>query len=147
MNILALDIATCTGWATRNSHGTINIKPKRGESEGMKPLRFKARIKELIEIEQIDLVAYERPAGMHTASVIFAAKLISIVEVICLEQGIEMANYSAKEIKKFATGNGNAGKPLMIKAAREELGYEGNDDNEADAMWLFKLVSFDLENK
>ena len=47
--------------------------------------------------------------------------------------------FSATEIKKHATGKGNASKPMMIEAARNKLGYTGADDNEADALWILDL--------
>ena len=42
-------------------------------------------------------------------------------------------------IKKFATGNGRAGKPLIIAAARS-WGFEPADDNEADALALLHYL-------
>jgi Holliday junction resolvasome RuvABC endonuclease subunit len=39
-------------------------------------------------------------------------------------------------LKKYATGNGKAGKYDVIKAAGKHLGYDGTNDNEADALWL-----------
>lgn len=42
-------------------------------------------------------------------------------------------------LKLYATGKGNAGKPEMLTEAVRRLGYEGHDDNEADAMWLRAL--------
>ena len=41
------------------------------------------------------------------------------------------------ELKKWATGKGNAGKPRMIEAARAR-GWEPVDDNEADAQLLLE---------
>lgn len=45
-----------------------------------------------------------------------------------------------KQVKKYATGSGNAGKNEVLTAAVRRLGYEGSDDNEADALWLRALV-------
>ncbi len=39
-------------------------------------------------------------------------------------------------LKKYATGKGNADKTAVVVAARERLGYDGLDNNEADALWL-----------
>jgi len=39
-------------------------------------------------------------------------------------------------LKKYMTGKGNADKTAVIIAARERLGYDGMDDNEADALGL-----------
>lgn len=43
-------------------------------------------------------------------------------------------------LKTYATGKGNADKVQMVVAARDRLGYEGTNDNEADAMWLNALA-------
>ena len=39
-------------------------------------------------------------------------------------------------LKKFATGRGNAKKSEMLATAIRKYGYEGHDDNEADALLL-----------
>ncbi len=59
VKVLALDIATNTGWKTRTSSGVWNLKPNRGESEGMRVVRFKSKVRELISLENISLVSYE----------------------------------------------------------------------------------------
>ena len=61
------------------------------------------------------------------------------------ELNIDMACYSATEIKKFATGKGNANKEAMIEAAKE-LGYNPKDDNEADAIHIYRLCEKDINN-
>ena len=144
MNILALDIATNTGWKTATSSGTWNLKPNRGESEGMRVVRFKSKVRELIGLEGITLISYERPAGMHKASIMVASEMVGVLKDLCIELGIELACYSATEIKKFATGKGNANKDQMIAAARGG-GYDPKDDNEADAIHLFNLTTSDLK--
>lgn len=143
MKILSLDIATNTGWKTETSSGVWNLKPNRGESEGMRVVRFKAKVRELINLEGIQLISYERPAGRHKASIMVASEMVGVLKDLCIELGIELACYSANEIKKFATGNGNAGKPLMIAAA-EKLGFTPQDDNEADAIHLYLLTTKDI---
>jgi Holliday junction resolvasome RuvABC endonuclease subunit len=144
-NILALDIATITGWKTKTASGTWNLKPNRGESEGMRVVRFKAKVKELINLESIDLVSYERPAGFHKNSIIVVAEMVGVLKDLCIEMNIDLACYSSKEIKKFATGNGNANKDRMIKAAIN-LGYTNvTDHNEADAIHLYLLTKKDVE--
>lgn len=143
MNILALDIATKTGWKTGTSSGVWNLKPNRGESEGMRVVRFKAKVRELIELENINVVAYERPAGMHKASIMVASEMVGVLKDLCIEKEVELACYSASEIKKFATGKGNANKEAMLKAAIQQ-GYDPRDDNEADAIHLYNLAKKDL---
>ena len=142
-NILALDIATKTGWRTKTSSGVWDLKPNRGESEGMRVVRFKSKVKELILLENINLVAYERPAGMHKSSIMVASEMVGVLKDLCIEMNVELSCYSASEIKKFATGKGNARKELMIDYAIKK-GFNPKDDNEADAIHLYNLVVSDI---
>ena len=141
--ILALDIATKTGWKTATASGVWDLKPNRGESEGMRVVRFKSKVKEIIALEGITLVSYERPAGMHKSSIMVASQMVGVLLDLCIELNVDVACYSANEIKKFATGKGNAGKPLMIQAAID-LGFNPKDDNEADAIHLYNLTAKDI---
>jgi len=143
MKILSLDIATNTGWKTATSSGVWNLKPNRGESEGMRVVRFKSKVREMITIEGINLVSYERPAGLHKSSIMVASEMVGVLKDLCIEVGVDLACYSASEIKKFATGKGNANKEAMIKAA-VDLGFSPKDDNEADAIHLYNLSVKDL---
>ena len=142
MALIAFDIATKTGWCKDGIYGTLDLRIKKDESVGFKLIRLKSKLKEMLA--EGDIVVYERAAGMHKNAIIAEAKLIGVLEMYCEEHGIEYRAYSAKEIKKFATGNGNAGKPLVIKAVQEKYGYDGEDDNEADAIALYHLAKTDL---
>lgn len=143
MKILALDIATNTGWKTKTSSGVWNLKPNRGESEGMRVVRFKSKVREMIEMENIDLVSYERPAGAHKSSIMVASEMIGVLKDLCIELGVNLACYSASEIKRNATGKGNSNKEEMIKAC-VKLGFNPKDDNEADAIHLYNLTLKDI---
>lgn len=145
MKILGLDPATHFGWAIdKNIYGVWNLTTRRDESSGMKLLRFKVQLEEICKVEKIQLISFERAGGRFKTDIISHAKFQAIIEDFCLTNGIEYKGYSSKEIKKFATGKGNAGKPMMIQAAKEKLGYTGNNDNEADALWVLELTKYDL---
>lgn len=144
-NILALDIATHCGWATHTHlfYGVWDLTPKRDESAGMRLIRFRVKLLEIIKSSVINLVVFERPGGQHKGAIIVQSELQSVVKLVCEDLKIPYRGYSSQEIKKFATGKGNAGKPAMIKAAQDKLGYVGNNDNEADAIWLLELAKSD----
>lgn len=143
--VLSLDIASTTGWAiSETEYGTWDFKTRKDESMGMKLLRFRAKLDEVFEITKFNLVVYERAAGRFKNSIIHEAKLIGVVEEFCELHKVAYRSYSAKEIKLFATGKGSAGKPVMIKAAKEKYGYEGDSDDEADALHMLKLAQRDL---
>ena len=141
--VLALDIATKTGWKTKTSSGVWDLKPNRGESEGMRVVRFKSKVKELVLLEDIKLISYERPAGLHKSSIMVASEMVGVLKDLCIGMGLDLACYSASEIKKFATGKGNAKKEAMIAEA-VRLGFNPKDDNEADAIHLYNLTIKDI---
>jgi len=90
MKILALDVATKTGWRTETSSGVWDFnKSKRGDSYGMRLIRFKSSLKEIMAMEEIDIVVYERPAGMFKSSIIVASEMIGVLIALCEERGIQ----------------------------------------------------------
>jgi Holliday junction resolvasome RuvABC endonuclease subunit len=142
--ILALDQASNCGWCTETTYGCWDFNTRKDESAGMKMIRFKSKLREVIQLEGINIVVYERVAGQHANSIIHAAKMVAMIEIYCEEIGINYRAYSAGEIKRFATGNGNANKQKMIDSAKQKYGYVGKNDNEADAIHLYHLAKQDL---
>ena len=141
LKILALDPATHCGWAINHDiYGVWNLTSKRDESIGMRLIRLRAKLQEVIESEHINLVVFERPGGRFKASIIVQSEIQGQIKTVCEDNHVEYRAYSSTEIKKFATGKGNSGKPVMIKAAQDKLGYAGEDDNEADALWILELA-------
>lgn len=141
--MLALDVATITGFCTRNASGTWNLTPKRDESRGMRLIRLKAKLKDVCAAEDVKIIVFERPAGFHKNALIVEAALVGVLELFCEENGIEYRAYSAKEIKKFGTGNGNASKEKMVEhSSKFKPGI--TDHNEADAVILYHLAKNDL---
>ena len=146
MKILALDIATKTGFATDMASGVWDLKLKKGESNGMKLIRLNSKVREVVESLNIDLVVMERPAGLFKSAIITESELIGVVKLYCEEKNINYTEYSATEIKKFFTGKGNAKKADMIEEAKRRF-PEINiiDDNHADALALLELAKLDLK--
>lgn len=141
MKILALDPAEICGWAIdKNLYGIWNLKIKRDESSGMKLVKFKAKINEICNLMNIELIVFERPGGRFKNDIISHAKFQAIIEDYCLSNNIQYKGYSSKEIKKFASGKGNANKNEMVEAAKKKFNYEGEDHNEADAICLLNLA-------
>lgn len=144
MNILALDPAEKFGWAVdRRIYGTWNFKLARDESFSYKLIRFESKLKEIVEAKNINCIVFERPSGCSSAALMSHAKFIGVIEVFCTKNNIPYKGYSASEIKKYATGRGNASKKDMIKQAIKTLGYRGKDDNEVDALWILELHKAD----
>lgn len=145
MKILALDIATKTGWATDTASGVWDFKLKKGESDGMRLIKLRTKVKEVVQAEDIKLVVWERAAGRFKSAIITESELISAVKLFCEENNINYSAYSAKEIKKFFTDNGNASKKLMTDTAIQKYPHiKIIDDNHAEAIALLELTKSDL---
>jgi Holliday junction resolvasome RuvABC endonuclease subunit len=140
MKILAIDPAATAGWCTQSASGIWNLKPKSYESNGMKFIKMRAAIDEIVKAEGITFIAYEKPSGRHFNGIRSHANFEGIIVAYCEEHGIDYKDFAAKEIKKFATGNGNAGKPLMISSCKEKYGFDPLDDNHADAKHLYEYA-------
>lgn len=141
VNILAIDPATKMGFATSTGfHGMRDFKTKKDESNGIKLLQFKKFLIDTISTENINLVAFERPAGRFKNDIISHAKWVAIIESVCTEKKVEYVAYSPSEIKLHATGKGNANKALMIKHAILKYKFPVKDDNEADALHILDLA-------
>lgn len=141
---LAFDLGTKCGWAIldgrgkRQSSGVLNLKPTPHEGKGMRVVRFQNALPELLacgpRVVAFELVA--RHAGT-TAAHVYGA-LMGALQAACERAEVPYVGIPVATIKKHATGKGNAGKALMMSSAvrRWGLGTWGQDDNEADALWV-----------
>jgi len=152
MDILALDVATETGWAT-NSNGTLqsgitSFKMKRGESPGMRFLRCRAWLNEMHGLlgNKIDVIVYEQAQHRGGAATMVCVGLVTEVQAFASKYEIEMMPVHTGTLKKFATGKGNASKKEMIRAAKKR-GWKPKDDNEADAQLLLEYGMYELNIK
>ena len=140
--ILALDLATTTGWAIRAYHGqitsgTVSFRPGRFDGGGMRYLRFTNWLTEIDRLSgPVAAIWFEevrRHAGTDAAHVYggLMATLTAWAEL----RGVPYGGVPVGTIKRHATGKGNAPKEAMIDAARAR-GFGPADDNEADAIAL-----------
>jgi len=150
LKILALDPATKCGFAhSCGVAGTWDLSVRRDESAGMRLVRLRGKLGELQRDVGVDLVVFE--AARHASArmggaVVVQAELQSVIKVWCHDVGLDYRGYSPSEVKKHATGKGNADKKAVIAVARKRwpgLSREV-DDNEVDARWLLDLAVRDL---
>jgi crossover junction endodeoxyribonuclease RuvC len=138
MKILALDLGTKTGWAARFAGGAVEsgtqvFDVRRGESPGMRYIRFRAWLTQMLDHVQPDLVAFEQAHHRGGAATEVAAGFSTRVLEFCAEAGIEHTSVHTATLKKHATGKGNAKKAVMIEAAEARWGMTFKSDDEADA--------------
>lgn len=147
MKILALDPATHCGWAhSDGASGVWDLSIRRDESTGMRLLRLRGKLNEILKTVGIDLLSFEsaRNAGPKMqGALVVQAELQGVIKLFCQENHIDFRGFSPTEVKKHATGKGNAGKTQMVKAAQNKWPYlniEDGDDNRADALHILSLT-------
>lgn len=152
MSYLCLDLATKTGWSvvengTIKASGVQSFAKKRGETNGIVFLRLHKWLDDMIALcESTAVVVYEQAHFRGGAATELCVGLQTHTQSWCAAQGVECAPVTTSQLKKFATGKGNAGKDEMISKAQEILGRPPIDDNEADAV-LIGMLAVDLFGK
>jgi hypothetical protein len=143
--VLALDLGTTTGWAVRLADGTEvsgtwSFKPRRGDGAGVRFLRLQSKLDEFHKMYPVGRLVYELPAGHYKSGAAddCIKGLVAHTQSWCEKNSVPCEGVSPKEIKKFATGNGNASKDKMLAAATARWGQFTEDDNEADARWILE---------
>lgn len=140
MNILAIDPGTNCGFRTKSFSGWVQFKHRANESDGLRLVRFRKYLKDIIESDNINLIVFEKPGGRNYTGVISHSEFVGIIKEVALDYGIDYKGYSAGSIKKFATGNGNANKDMMVEAAVHKLDLKIETHDQADAAWLYELA-------
>lgn len=126
-------------------HGVEHFPLKRGESLGMRFRYFENWLSAKITGSgRPDYIIYEIPIAFHKS--MFAAQLSfgfqSLALVLFERYGLQVMTATAGEVKKIATGKGNAVKEQMVAAARQRFPREKiEDDNDADALFLALLAA------
>ena len=88
----------------------------------------------------IDVIVYEQAHHRGGAATACCVGLVSTVQAFAAEHGIELMAVHTGELKRWATGKGNVGKPAMIDAARAR-GWSPANDDEADAALLLEYAN------
>jgi len=151
-SILALDPATACGWAlSPDLSGTWDLSVRRDESSGMRLIRLRSKLAEALKAEPFQLLVYE--AARHAApkmqgALVIQATLQGVIQIWAHDNNVEIRGYSPTELKKYATGKGNAGKPAMLEAANKRWpGRKWVDDNQIDALFLWQMAMDEYANK
>ena len=160
MMILALDPATETGWALyhcgKTTSGSYSVKPlhatKKRQAE---PEHYRCRnmwswlaqtcllygFPNLIVFESLEgFVAKGKKAAQVNN------ELRGVIKAFAGVNDIALLAVQPADVKRFATGKGNADKVEMVNAAQVKYGYMGDNHNEADAIlilqWALKYYTF-----
>jgi Holliday junction resolvasome RuvABC endonuclease subunit len=146
MRILALDLASTTGYALYDSEeewlkiGNWKLTNDKHPEPGY---RFFELYCQLEKYEDLDIIAYER-VDFHRAKIAETvySGLRAIVEFWAFEQCSRVLTVAVSTIKKTLSGKGNATKEEMVEAANGMYGIKMggckipkvNTHDEADAL-------------
>lgn len=149
MKILAIDPGTRCGWCVRQTDGAMNagtwdLAPRRFEGGGMRYLRLRTYLSEILDKVAPGMVAFEevrRHMGTDAAHVY--GGIVAIVQEECERRKVPYQAIPVGTVKKTATGKGNADKAAMIAAANARWNLElgPKDENEADARFIAETAA------
>lgn len=147
--VLGLDLSlTATGVALPDGRVQL-LRPPSCCNRGMRRLRwFRQKIQPMLTVNRVDWVYVEGYSfGSRNSHAHALGELGGVVRLAIFETpGVEYIDVPPSTLKKYATGKGNAKKELVLVEAVKRLGYQGSDDNEADALWLRALGCEHLEH-
>ena len=120
--VLALDIATTTGWALQLASGkiesgTVSFRPSRYDGGGIRYLRFRGWLDSIAadagDISAIYFEEVRKHAGIDAAHVF--GGLLATLTSWCEQRSIPYQGVPVGTIKRFITGKGNADKAAVIR--------------------------------
>lgn len=146
-NVLALDLATQTGWASRNDNGSITFGsfrlPKTGDNVGAYLSAFHHWLIEIVDLfDKPSLtVVFEAPILPKTTGIKVVRKLQGLAghtEFICDQMGVKSCmEVNNKSVRKHFIGNGGAKRDDAKRMTIEQCtkrGFRPQNDDEADAL-------------
>ena len=135
MKILAIDLGNKMGAAAMDGDAIVSQSVKHKNSKGAaghQYLHFRYWLSSLgVYWDAIYYEKVENHKGVYAAHAY--GGYLATLQAFCCEKNIKLVPVPVKTVKKHWTGNGNAGKPLMIAEANRR-GFQPVDDNEADAL-------------
>ena len=153
LSLLVFDLGANTGWAARGADGILTSGVKhfplvRGDSQGMRFLRFKSWLLEMLHLTRANVIAFESAIAFHKSMYAgqLANGLAGIMQVVVAEAHLECLAITPSELKRFATGKGNAKKDKMVEAARKLYpDVKIESDDEADALLALSFAEHILK--
>lgn len=146
MRIVAADLSLArTGWCDGTS---ANVIKTLSHTPRVQRIEF---ICDVLLWQRPDLLVVEGPSYASKGNAtIDLGRLHGVLEHQAWDGGtttmVKFATVAPSSVKVYATGKGNASKNEVLTAAVRRLGYDGSDDNVADALWLHAAVSDALGN-
>lgn len=137
--VLALDIATHTGYFSMHEAGTWNFTESKRRNSNKLHGAFRTMLLAFIRHYGIrQIVAEDVCVNRHFYDMRRLSELRGILLEVCDELDIPEPEFvNVTTLKKWATGDGRATKAQMIDACKHKYGVIPLDDNAADACHIY----------
>ena len=138
-HVLALDIATHTGYYSVHESGTWNFTESKHRNDNKQHKDFRNTLLSFIKNYGIlRIVAEDVNVNNHFRDMRKLSEFRGILLEVCDELDLPEPEFiNVSTLKKWATRNGRANKAEMIHACNVRYHYITLDDNAADACHLF----------
>lgn len=141
--IIALDLATHTGWAVHDGtkvidSGVWDMTPRKDDPPAKRPADFYRLLFDAVERWGPESVAYEQINALRgLAAVRVYLQLETVLLLEAHRRGLPLIPLAPATIKRHATGKGNADKTAMaVAAARRWPGWTPEREDDVDARWI-----------
>ena len=140
--VLALDIATHTGFYSTHEHGTWDFTESMRRNNNKQHQAFRETLVDFIQKYGIKQIVIEDVScgrsGKEVKSSVKLAEFRGILFEVCDTLDLpEPALVNPRTVKKWATGDGNADKIKMVNFCKLRWKTNPCDDNEADATHIY----------
>lgn len=153
MRILALDLATSTGWATWSPGSPVLYGSRRlpdtGKNVGAFMSRFERWLTDMIAVhESVDRIIYEAPwvgPQTHQATAMRLIGMACGVERLCFDRGLAIHKANNASVRKHFIGKGSNSDRATLKRMTVDAcltrGWTPANDDEADALALLDYAA------
>jgi len=137
--ILAIDIATLTGYYSVHESGTWNFNESKHRNDNKQHKAFYDTLTSFIQKHKIRfIIAEDINVNNYFTDIRKLSQFHGLLLLVCDELSLPDPHYiNVATLKKWATGNGKATKQEMMQACINKYNFHPKDDNEADAFLMF----------
>lgn len=140
MRFIGLDPSTKTGFVALDESGQV-LRAKELTGVGsMDPKRMITLIDEVMDHIQKDDIIVIEGFGFATQQGIQLGGIGWGMRMALTRRGFKYTEVSPSQVKKFATGKGNAKKDAMVVPIYKKWGFEHSSDNVRDAFVLAQIA-------
>ena len=141
MGFVGIDPSTNTGFVRLDKDGNV-LEEKVINGVGKEdPYRMITLVDNIMkELQPGDYITIESPANHSKGS--YISQMFGIawaIRIQLMRIGIKYIDVAPSQVKKFATGKGNAPKDQMILPLSKKWGFENRNDNIRDAYVLARI--------